>query len=561
MAVFSIKNLSFTYPQKTRPALSSISMNVGCGEFISVCGQTGCGKTTLLRNLKTALAPHGKLEGKIMFYNRPLCEVGQREQSGRIGFVMQNPDAQIVTDKVWHELAFGLESLGYDKEIIRLKTAEMAAFFDMQSWFMKDVFHLSGGQKQLLNLASVMVLQPDVLILDEPTSQLDPIASENFLTTVQRINREIGTTVIISEHRLEKVLPMADRVTVLDKGCILADGKQDLIGRILAKRKHPMFFAMPTPMRIYGELEGETHGYECPVTIKEGRTFLKDVTGEKKLKITKIEDRKQKCQFGDAAATLSDVWFRYDKEKEDVIKGITYSIPKGRISCIVGGNGAGKSTALGIMSGVFAAYRGKVTIEGRDIRKYKGKELYNGIIGMLPQDPKSIFVEKTVRRELLEVQDQRRLSAEEAEGCAMEAAAKTELADLLDYHPYDLSGGEQQRLALAKVLLTNPGILIMDEPTKGLDEHFKRKLASMLTRLKNEGVAVLIATHDIEFCGKYADRCAMLFDGRIISEGTPGSLFSTSNFYTTAASRMSRHIFENAVTALDVVWLCRENMK
>lgn len=557
MAVFSIKNLSFTYPQKINPALSSINIKINCGEFISVCGQTGCGKTTLLRNMKTILAPYGKLVGEIKFYNRPLNEIGQREQAGRIGIVMQNPDAQIVTDKVWHELAFGMESLGFDKDMIRLKTAETAAFFGMQNWFMKDVFQLSGGQKQLLNLASVMVLEPDVLILDEPTSQLDPIAAESFLETVHRINREIGTTVIVTEHRLENVLPMADRVIVMDKGTVLADGKSELVGKVLSKMKHPMIFAMPTPMQIYDQLGRKTDRCRCPVTIKEGRAFLSDVVGNRKLKSVRIEDGKSKERFGEAAAVLTDVWFRYEKNGDDVIKGLTFSVLKGQLCCILGGNGTGKSTALGIMGGILRAYRGKVIVEGKDIGKYKGGELYRGILGMLPQDPKSIFVEKTVQRELTEVQ--RGLSPEEKNKQVLEVAIKTELMDLLESHPYDLSGGEQQRLALAKVLLTKPGILIMDEPTKGLDEHFKMKLASMLIKLKNEGVAVLIATHDIEFCGKYADRCAMLFDGKIISQGTPNNFFSASNYYTTAASRMSRHIFENAVTSLDVVKLYKEN--
>ncbi|MFA7661097.1 MAG: ABC transporter ATP-binding protein, partial [Anaerovoracaceae bacterium] len=223
MATFAIKDLSFTYPEREQPALSNISFEVGYGEFVVVCGQTGCGKSTLLRNLKTVLAPHGKREGEILFYGRPMETISDREQASRIGYVLQNPDNQIVTDKVWHELAFGLESLGYDTKVIRLRVAEMASFFGIQSWFMRDVSQLSGGQKQTLNLASVMAMQPDVLILDEPTAQLDPIAAADFLETVKKINREIGTTIIITEHRLEDVFPMADRVVLMDRGRILVD--------------------------------------------------------------------------------------------------------------------------------------------------------------------------------------------------------------------------------------------------------------------------------------------------------------------------------------------------
>jgi energy-coupling factor transporter ATP-binding protein EcfA2 len=219
--------------------------------------------------------------GEILFEGRPLDGIGQREQSERIGFVQQSPENQIVTDKVWHELAFGLESLGYDTATIRGRVAEMASFFGIQTWFYKNVTELSGGQKQLLNLASVMAMQPSVLILDEPTSQLDPIAASDFLATVGKINRELGTTVLMTEHRLEEVFPMSDRVLVMDGGRILADGTPREVGARLRSAGHAMFLAMPTAMRVWAAVP---NGAPCPVTVREGRDWLAEFSASRELK-------------------------------------------------------------------------------------------------------------------------------------------------------------------------------------------------------------------------------------------------------------------------------------
>ncbi|MDD4646560.1 MAG: energy-coupling factor transporter ATPase [Bacteroidales bacterium] len=553
LATFTIKNLSFTYPQRKHPALSHISLTVEYGELIVVCGQTGCGKSTLLRNLKTALTPHGKKEGTISFYNRPLESIEFREQASRIGFVMQNPDNQIVTDKVWHELAFGLESLGYDSATIRLRVAEMAGFFGIQSWFHRDVSQLSGGQKQLLNLASVMAMQPDVLILDEPTSQLDPIAAGDFLDTIRKINREIGTTVILTEHRLEEVLPMADRVVVLDKGKILVDAAPREAGSVLVNEKHPMLSAMPTPMQIFAEIDFKRKNVSYPITVREGRNRLTEIFEGRELKKATVKDIKEDNNYGKPIFQLKDVWFRYSKEEPDVIKGLSMEVAEGQLYCIVGGNGTGKTTALNILGGIRKPYRGQVLLKGKWIGKYKESQLYNGLIGILPQDPKSLFVEKSVELDLLEVLDEKKLAKEEKEARVASVAELVEINELLEAHPYDLSGGEQQRVALAKILLLEPEIILMDEPTKGLDNYFKEKLARILKKLLKGSSTIVLVSHDIEFCGRYGDRCAMFFDGSIVTDNTPNRFFSGNSFYTTAANRMSRHIFENAVTPEDVI--------
>ena len=277
-SILEINDLCFAYPEEKKRALNHVSLYVEDGEFLVLCGKSGCGKSTLLTHLKTPLTPHGKRKGEILFQGVPIGEMSNREQSQRIGYVLQNPDNQIVTDKVWHELAFGLESLGYSNADIRIRVAEMASYFGIQDWFYKNVSELSGGQKQLLNLASIMAMHPDMLILDEPTSQLDPIAASDFLETVKKINRDLGTTIILTEHRLEEVFPSADRVVVMDEGQILCVGTPPEIGEELKKRNHEMFLAMPVPMQVYAKVESEQ---PCPITVRDGRKWL-DIVCKKK---------------------------------------------------------------------------------------------------------------------------------------------------------------------------------------------------------------------------------------------------------------------------------------
>ena len=547
MAHFQIKDLSFSYPTaKGKKSLDSVNLSIEKGEYVVLCGKSGSGKTTLLRQLKSVLAPHGKKTGEILFNGTPIEKVSQRDQSAKIGYVMQNPDDQIVTDKVWHELAFGLESLGCDQKTMRARVAEMACYFGIQDWFHRDVANLSGGQKQLLNLASIMAMQPEVLILDEPTSQLDPIAAADFLNTVRKINIELGTTVIITEHRLEDIFPYADRAIVMDGGKVIADDTPGHIGKLLYEQKNDMFAAMPTPVRVFYGADGVG---ECPLTVREGRTWLSKSHPAPKvndLPAEKLDDEIEK-----PALSMKELWFRYEKDSPDVLRGVSADVPVGALYAIVGGNGAGKSTTLKAICGICKPYRGKVKVFGKPVEKYKSAELFGGCLAMLPQDPKSLFVKKTVREDLAEMTKDEKRIAEIAEICEIES--------LLGSHPYDLSGGEQQRSALAKVLLTNPKLLLLDEPTKGIDSFFKEKLADILCKLKDQGITIVMVSHDVEFCAKYADLVSMFFDGQMLTTDTPRRFFGNNSFYTTAANRMSRHVFSMAVTAEDVVELCRQN--
>ena len=246
METIRLDYVNFSYPLSEKPALRDVTFTIQPSQFIVLCGKSGCGKSTLLRQLKKNLIPYGRLEGQVLYCGERVDELPDRKSAEEIGFVQQNPDNQIVTDKVWHELAFGLESLGLSNSAIKRRVAEMASYFGIQGWFRKNVSELSGGQKQLLNLASIMAMQPKLLILDEPASQLDPIAASEFLQTVYKINRDLGTTVLISEHRLEEVFPMADKVMVMDEGKLIAFAEPERIGEFLSGQKggerHPMFY-------------------------------------------------------------------------------------------------------------------------------------------------------------------------------------------------------------------------------------------------------------------------------------------------------------------------------
>ncbi len=510
MEIIKTENLSFSY--NGIKALDNINLSVNEGEFITICGKSGSGKTTLLKMIKPTLTPYGKRKGDINFCNKPLRE----KQDIEIGFIMQNPKEQIVTDKVWHELAFGLESLGVETLEIRRRVAEMASFFGIEEWFHKKTADLSGGETQLLNLAAVMVMNPRVLLLDEPTSQLDPVWAEKFLEMIKRINREMGTTVILTEHRLHSAFTISDRVIVMEKGEIIADEKPEGIGSKI--KGNAMYLSLPPTVRLYGELEG---GKISPVTIKDAKLwfneYLKDHT------CTQNQNNKG-TQKKEAIIELKNVWFRYEKESPDIIKGLDLKINKGEIHSIIGGNGTGKSTLLSLITSINAPYRGRVLVKGD--------------YGFVPQDPEMLFLRSTVREDL---------------GDNADVAKLFNLKDVLHRHPYDLSGGEKQRVALAKVILKDCDIILLDEPTKGMDAHFKKEFGEILKNLKRMGKTIVMVSHDIEFCAEFADKTSYMFDGIIVSEGTPREMFSKNTFYTTQTNKIVRDVLPDAILVEDVI--------
>lgn len=528
MEMLALRNVSFQYPNAERPALRDIDLTLSRGDFFVVCGPSGSGKSTLLRQVKSALTPAGTQGGAVLFSGRPLADVDLREQSAAIGFVGQSPEEQLVTDKVWHELAFGPESLGLPPEVIRRRVAEMAGYFGIQDWMDRSTAELSGGQQQLVNLAAVMVLSPALLVLDEPTAQLDPPAASEFLSLLGRLNRELGTTVLLSEHRLEEAFPLATGAAVLDGGRLLCQGTPAAVCQALKAAGHPMFEAMPASVRVWASVKDAG---APPVTVRDGRAWMAAyAAGHPLCPLPPAAEH----VHGDVTVQAKELWFRYEKNGPAVVKGLSLTARRGELLAILGGNGTGKTTALRLLAGRLRPERGRVTVTGR--------------AALLPQSPKALFTRSAVGEEL------RQVCADD--GAIARVVKLCRLEGLLERHPYDLSGGEQQRAALAKVLLTRPEVLLLDEPTKGLDPAFREGLGELLERLCRQGLTVVLVSHDVEFCARWAHRCALMFDGSLTVSDTPRAFFPGNRFYTTAANRMAREQVPEAVTTEDLIAVC-----
>ena len=532
MAIFEIKNLTFTYPMMSAPALENINLTIQPGDFVLITGPSGSGKSTLLSHLKPAVTPHGRRQGQIFFDGQELETLPYTRQSRQIGYVFQDPSRQIVSDKVWREMAFGPENLGMDRDKMARLIAESANFFGIEDWFERDISTLSGGQKQLLNLAAVMVCQPQVLVLDEPTSQLDPIAASEFLNALSRLNSETGTTVIMTEQRTEQVFALADRVIFMQDGKIAAQCTPGETGR---EKIIPTEF-LPTPTAVFRMLE---QSGRAPVTVKQGRNWLKDFADKNSFSSTCLPE-KQHFTNQTAAIEAKNLFFRYGKNGKDILSDCSISIPKGCILSVIGGNGSGKSTLLKVLAGASKAYYGKIKLDDKSR------------CALLPQEASLLFSFDSVMQELQDMTDD--------ETAIDQAVRLCRIDRLTDRNPYDLSAGQRQRTALAKVMLCGADILLLDEVTAGMDGIFKKELGGILRRLTAMGKTIVLVSHDIEFCAEHSDLVAMMFNGQLTKGYSPREFFSANNFYTTAAARMTRGILHGVVSVKDVTDLCKENL-
>ncbi len=543
MSILETKQLSFKYNIGNKYVLEKINFSIEQGEIVTICGGSGCGKTTFLKHFKSAISPYGEIQGEIFYKGHPLQDISLEEQTKHIGYVSQIADNQIVTDKVYHELAFGLESLAYDNQTIRLRVAEMASFFGLERLFYRNVSELSGGQKQLLTLAAVMTMKPEILILDEPTSQLDPIAAGDFIQMVLKINRDFGTTILITEHRLDEIIPYSNRVVVMEEGKILADDTPQQVCRMLHKWNHPMLESMPVPVRIWSELAKKTDTDSIPITINQARVWFETVFeqqyGDSRMRISESDKLNT-----ETVLQAKELYFKYEKKGPDILSGVSLNIQRGEIFGILGGNGAGKSTLLSVISGVCKPYYGKVKCK-------------NIKIALLPQEPATLFVKKTIYEDLLEM-------GNPSDSDFLEEVQKVlkicKLESLKESNIYDISGGEKQRAGMAKVLLTNPDILLLDEPTKGMDNFYKTQYGTILQELVSQGKTVLMVSHDIEFCAEYTNRCAMMFQGNIIAWNDTRKFFENNSFYTTATNRIAGDYIENAIIISDLTKIFDEKI-
>lgn len=554
MEMMTLKNFSFTYPGQDHPVLRDITLQIRPAELTVICGPSGCGKTTLVRSMKREIAPYGTTTGHIVFREHDLLTQPGPSLAGDIGFVMQDPDHQIVTDTVWHELAFGLENMGLPVNMIRRRVAEIAHFFGINSWFERSVLTLSGGQKQILNLAAVTAMQPKMIILDEPVAQLDPIATREFLDVLRRIHQELGTTIVMTEHVLEDVFSMADQIVCMDSGRIrFAGSPQGFADQTITAASPVGVEALPTAVQIVQSLS-QNPVKPVPLTVGEGRVWLQAYLKQR------MTDRPStrtaalhaavpaaETQSGNAAAEMvlraQELWYRYQPDDSFALRGFSLDIPAGRVLAIVGGNGSGKSTALHVMAGLLRPQRGRVKMNRERPPR----------IALLPQNPRALFISDTLRQDL-------ELSAElngRTPQDALTLAAALGLTSVLDHHPLDLSGGEQQKAALGLLLLTRPDVFLLDEPTKGLDIRTRNELAGILTDQAAAGIAVVVVTHDLEFAAAHADVCAMIFNGEVTCVEPTAAFFSGNTFYTTAASRISHGLLDFAITREDVIRQCR----
>ncbi len=544
MEIIKVENLSFAYKGSKTNIIDDISFSVNKGDFLILYGPSGCGKTTLLKLMKKEIAPDGKRKGRIYYKGTDISKLDDRQSASEIGYVMQNPDGQIVTDKVYRELAFGLENLGESDSVIKRKTAEISSVFGINKWFHSDTATLSGGQKQLLNLAAVMIMSPDLLLLDEPVSQLDPFSASAFIEMLVRFNREYGVTVIISEHNLEGIFSYADTIAVLDKTKIRYLGVPRTCCGFFAKEA-PIVEGMPIPARIYQRFGIKA---ACPIDVREARTFIRRYCPN----IVRKLDKPVKLNNNSFAVELDDIYFRYDRKSPDIINGLDLKVRKGEIYAVVGGNGCGKTTLLALIAGQLKPYSGNILIGG--IR-------YNAAskIAVIPQNPVTLFTEDNLRDDLVNFAVNCGIQKDIAPSAVNDLCRTLGIVEVLKNHPYDLSGGEIQKAALAKIMISSPDVILLDEPTKGVDAWSKKSFAEILKRLAKEGKAIIIVTHDNEFAAETADTCGLLFDGTIISEDPSGEFYSKNDFYTTVSSRITKGFFENTVTFDEVINLCKEN--
>ena len=532
MDIIKIENLSFTYNGEEKKVLKDINMRVGEGDFVILCGNSGSGKTTLLRLIKRELAPKGKCEGHIFINGKAISAQTDRESAAGVGFVFQNPDNQIVTDKVWHELVFGLENLGMPQNDMKRRLAEITAFFNLESILDKNTWELSGGEKQKLNLASVMAMKPEIILLDEPLSQLDPISALDFVNILRKVNSELGTTIIMAEHNLKDVLNLADMAGIMEEGRLVMYDDVDIVLNKYSSSMKSIINLMPVSVRLYNILDTDM---KCPVNVCGAKKMLDDYMAEVPSE-KKTEYKSEKIRhIGTPILKMKNVCFRYSGSEKDILKYLNMDIYPGEICSILGNNGSGKTTMLKAASGILKPYSGKIKNNSKNM-------VY------LPQNPQTLFIKDSRMEDLQEVGNREDI---------LELAEYMNMEGLLKSHPYDLSGGEQQRAALIKVLLKSPDMIFMDEPTKGMDAESKKKMGEIFAGLKEKGITIVMVTHDIEFVAQYSDCCGILFNHEIIVYGGVREVLCGNDFYTTETARISSKYFKNILTFDELVYSIR----
>lgn len=524
MAHIEINNLTFTYPDQSSPAIHNLSLHIEKGEFVVLFGASGSGKSTLLKLLKKDIQPHGTLCGEIVINGNDIQKDSQLTK--KIGFVFQDPENQVVAEDVLHELVFGLENMGLSTNEMRGRVAEMVHYFGAEPLLHRKMHELSGGKKQQINLASVLLMQPDLLLLDEPTSQLDPVSARELLDMLKRLNEEFGMTIVLVEHRLEEVFTLADQIVMMEKGKVLLSGHPKEVLHKVWNSSNQAY--VPTIPRLFFSLQGSG---SVPLSVKEGKRWISQTNASFELPNNRVKN-----PAGGVLIKAKNLVFRYDKKTEYVLRDLDFTLMEKEIYALLGGNGSGKSTFLKVLANLLKLEHGKIDFKGKPLKSYKTKDLVS-TIGYLPQNPRLFFMHDTLEEEIEDTMNRMEISNHED---IKHLLRDLGIEHLKQQHPYDLSGGEIQKAALACLLIRKPEILLLDEPTKGLDPISKENLANILQRLNTDGVTIVLSTHDVEFAAQYATKCGMMFQGSITSEDTPNEFFNGNFFYTTMVQRLLR---------------------
>ncbi len=543
MPLYKVENLTYYYPEAEKAALKDITLIIEEGEFILVAGGSGSGKSSLARAL-AGLIPDfygGRVGGKVYFQGQDIRTMDRGKLAREVGMVFQDPEKQIVQTHVEAEIAFGLENLGLDNEEMQRRVAEVVCFMDLKQIRGAFTANLSGGQKQKLALASVLAMQPRVLVLDEPTSQLDPVSAEDILNLVKRLNEEMGFTVIMIEQRLDRCYHLADRVLLMEKGRIACDGSAREVARKTSRDGAPF---LPPVARFFAGIEAPS----LPLTVKEGRKLLRScIIIERDMVLRpaagKVGDSPADLAARGSAVCLKNLWFTYTGGQE-VLKDVSLDVGEGEFVAVLGENGAGKSTMLRHLTGLLRPDRGTVQVLGKDVGRNGFKEIRRHT-AYLSQNPNDYLFQDTVEDELLFTLKNFGLK---------DTSVVDEMLDrfrLVQYrrtNPRDLSSGERQRVALASVLVTSPGLIILDEPTRGVDFRLKAELGRFLRHETVKGRTVIVVTHDVEFAAEYAARIVMMSSGRVVSDGEKHEVLGKSVFYSPQLGKMCRGICDGVLT-------------
>jgi len=527
-----IRELNFTYNGADKPALNNINLTIEDGQFVLLTGASGGGKSTLCRCFN-GLVPHfygGKISGKAEVQGMDILETPPKELATKVGMVFQDPENQLVTTDVEREIAFGLENLGYPKNLIARRIEEALDTAGIAHLRFARNNELSGGEKQKVAIASVLALHPEILVLDEPTSELDPQSAEEVLRLLERLNDELGLTVILIEQRLDRVVHLVDRLLVMGGGKIIADGTP---GEVMNGDIGGLGIGLPPVIRLMRELKSHNAALNgLPLTVKDAR-----------LRLQKVLRGVKPVAFTDAGASLEPVlnidklWFAYGERA--VLRNINLDIERGGFIAVMGRNASGKTTLVKQLNGLLKPTKGKIRLDGVDTRKSTAADLSRRV-GYVFQNPNDHLFADTVEDEIAFSLRNRRADEAQIARAVEGMLEEFELGRYRKSYPRNLSGGEKQRVALASVLVGEPEVIVLDEPTRGMDYVLKKKLISFLDDYRRQGNTVIMVSHDVETIAECARRVVLLSEGRVVVEGNKRDVLAKALLFSPQINRLAQ---------------------